>query len=75
MTDARLTLAATLEREATEDFRAASWLMDLTTERCRSKRELARSLREQVATEREAQEHPRVADRELERRPRQARAA
>lgn len=76
MTDPRLTLAATLEREADQDWKAANWLSDLVTERCRSKRELARSLREQVASEREAAALAAEADRALDRGMRKkARAA
>lgn len=73
--DDRLQLAATLEREATEDFQAASWLMDRTTERCRAKRDKARVLRDAVALEREAASIQAEADRELGRRVKSRRAA
>jgi hypothetical protein len=66
--DDRLQLATTLDREADRDFRAASWFMDLATERCREKREQARRLREHVAQEAEIRELQREADAELMRR-------
>lgn len=64
-----LRLADMLDREADEDFAAASWLMDRTTERCREKREKARKLREAVELAREAAAHQAKADRELAGRP------
>jgi hypothetical protein len=73
--DDRLHLAATLEEEADEDFAAASWLFDRTTERCAEKRELARRLREHVSQEAEIQALEREAEAELTRGRRRRRVA
>jgi hypothetical protein len=73
--DDRLRLAATIEQEVKEDYAAATWLMDRTTERCREKLELARRLREHVAQEAEIQVLEREAEADLTRGRRRRRVA
>ena len=63
--DSRLTVADRLDEDADSDWRLLQWVSDLVTERCRSKREQARQLREEVAREREVRELVDEADQEL----------
>lgn len=63
--DEALRLAATLDQEADEDFRTATWFYDGVTERCRQKRALAVAIRDGAAMQREVAQIEREADAEL----------